>query len=49
MVLKNVVAFGNFKPGDTLTVPDGAVYDKSYWVEDAPAQSTTNPPTGGVK
>ena len=48
MILKNVVAFGNFQPGDTLTVPDGAVYDTSYWVEDAPAQPNTNP-QGGVK
>lgn len=31
MTLKNIVPFGNFKPGDTLDVPDGCVFDSFYW------------------
>jgi len=38
MTLRNKVPFGNFKPGDTLWIPDGAIYDPLYW-EPAPDEA----------
>lgn len=31
MTLVCITPFGHFKPGDTVTVPDGAVYDRAYF------------------
>lgn len=31
MQLRCIRAFGNFKPGDELDVPDGAVFDGFYF------------------
>jgi hypothetical protein len=33
MKLRNKEAFGNFKPGDEVEVPDGSVYDTYHWDE----------------
>jgi len=41
--------FGNFKPGDTVAVPDGALFDGSYFdkaaVADADVKSATDDKT----
>lgn len=29
--IENTVAFGNFKPGDQLLIPDNAEFDNSYF------------------
>lgn len=31
MLLVNHQPFGNFKPGDTVEVPDGAAFDHAYF------------------
>lgn len=31
MVLKCIVRFGNFVPGDEVEVQDGAIFDKHYF------------------
>jgi hypothetical protein len=31
MLLVNVRPFGNFKPGETVEVPDGAGFDHAYF------------------
>lgn len=33
--------FGNFQPGDTLEVPDGAIYDTTYFEEKEPAKGVS--------
>jgi hypothetical protein len=33
MLLVNVRPFGNFKPGETVEVPDGAGFDHAYFEE----------------
>lgn len=35
MLLVNHQPFGNFKPGDTVEVPDGAAFDHAYFEEAA--------------
>lgn len=43
MILVCTHPFGNFKPGDEVEVPDGAVFDGAYYAEkqeDQPAAST---------
>lgn len=41
MTLICIQGFGNFRPGDQITVPDGAVYDSAFFEEaPAPPQST---------
>lgn len=32
-------AFGNFEPGDTVEVPDGAVFDRAHFEEVADAKA----------
>lgn len=46
MQLKCVRPFGNFKPGDSVEVPDGAVFDTFYFEtepESAPPASEAAP------
>jgi hypothetical protein len=39
MLLRCTNAFGNFKPGDEVEVPDGAVFDTAFFeLAEAPAQ-----------
>lgn len=33
MVIENINTFGNFFPGDQLVIPEGSVFDSSYWRE----------------
>jgi hypothetical protein len=43
LVCKN--AFGNFKPGDEVEVPDGAVFDGTYFeVKQAPKPAPERAP-----
>jgi len=37
MLLRNVRPFGNFVPGDTVEVPDGAEFDHVFF-EEAPEE-----------
>ena len=37
MILVCTKPFGNFKPGDEVEVPDGAVFDRTYF-EEKPAE-----------
>jgi hypothetical protein len=32
MLIENIRPFGNFTPGQTLEIPDGAIFDRAYWV-----------------
>lgn len=41
MVLECKVPFGNFKPGDLVEVPDGAVFDESYFQRETAAEPAT--------
>ena len=34
MVLRCTHAFGNFKPGDEVEVPDGSEFDHAYFEQD---------------
>lgn len=38
MTLRCTNAFGNFKPGDEIEVPDGALYDGAFFEEVAEAK-----------
>lgn len=43
MQLRCHTPFGNFVPGDTIEVPDGAVFDSAYFEQ---AESATTPKEG---
>lgn len=33
MTLECIKPFGHFAPGDTIDVPDGAIFDKEYFTD----------------
>ena len=41
MLLVCTHAFGNFVPGNEIEVPEGAVYDGSYFEQAEPVQAPT--------
>lgn len=41
MIIRCIHPFGNFIPGDELEIPDGAIFDETYF-EDAPVEGVTN-------
>jgi len=46
MQIKCVRPFGNFKPGDSVEVPDGAAFD-TYHFEQAPEEPAPAPAADG--
>lgn len=51
MKIRAKLAFGNFVPGDEVEVPDGCIFDTTYFerADEAPPVEDTPDPKGGDK